>query len=138
MNRSELNRLHNAKNPYQGDTKKVLCVCSAGLLRSPTAANLLHVEYGYNTRAAGIDRGHALIPVDACLVHWADEIVVTNSWMKKEVEELMPEYGPTKPIFVLDIPDNFGWNEPALRKIIAEKYELCLSDWESTLNKTQA
>jgi predicted protein tyrosine phosphatase len=31
-----MNRLGNCKNYHQGKFKRVLCVCSAGLLRSPT------------------------------------------------------------------------------------------------------
>ncbi len=38
------NRWGNIDNPYQGSAKKVLCVCSAGMLRSPTAANVLYVD----------------------------------------------------------------------------------------------
>ena len=39
-------------NPYQGTDKKLLFVCSAGLLRSATAANLF-AKKGYNTRGCG-------------------------------------------------------------------------------------
>ena len=39
-------------NPYQGDRRRILFVCSAGLLRSPTGAHVGSVR-GYNTRAAG-------------------------------------------------------------------------------------
>lgn len=47
-------------NPYQGKDKKVLFVCSAGILRSATAARI----YGrkYNTRCAGTGLDYALIP----------------------------------------------------------------------------
>jgi len=59
------NRIHNSSNPYQGKFKRVLCVCSAGLLRSPTTAFVLSQEpYNYNTRAAGIVDDYALVPVD--------------------------------------------------------------------------
>lgn len=129
----DLNRVHNARNPYQTDAKKVLCVCSAGLLRSPTAANVLHEKYGYNTRAVGIDSGHALILLDYTLLFWADEIVVMNhehrriiKWQYGE-EPIMKD----KPILVLDIPDQFGWNDPKLRQLIAERYEEQLSSKES-------
>jgi predicted protein tyrosine phosphatase len=129
----DLNRVHNARNPYQTDAKKVLCVCSAGLLRSPTAANVLHEKYGYNTRAVGIDSGHALIPLDYTLLFWADEVVVMNyehrriiKWQYGE-EPIMKD----KPILVLDIPDQFGWNDPKLRQLIAERYEEQLSSKES-------
>ena len=57
-----MNRMWNVSNPWQGDAKRVLCVCSAGLLRSPTAAKVLYDEYGYNTRAAGLATDCSDIP----------------------------------------------------------------------------
>ena len=111
------NRLGNCRNPYQGDTKKVLCVCSAGLLRSPTAANVLHREYGYNTRACGADVGHALIPLDDVLLNWADEIVV----MTTDIEEAIPEAHQSK-VVNLDIPDSFVYMDETLQQQIKEKY----------------
>jgi predicted protein tyrosine phosphatase len=70
------NRLYNVHNPHQNfdKYKRVLCVCSAGLLRSPTMARVLQEEYGYNTRAAGVDFDFALVPMDWALVEWAQEI----------------------------------------------------------------
>ena len=66
---SLMNRLANTHNHYQGDAKRVLCVCSAGLLRSPTAAFVLSQEpFGFNTRAAGIAEDFALIVVDDVLL----------------------------------------------------------------------
>ena len=73
-----MNRLFNCSNPYQGKAKKVLCVCSAELLRSPTAAVILQQEYGYNTRAVGVEDSFALIPIDDVLIEWADEIVCAD------------------------------------------------------------
>lgn len=71
-----MNRLDNARNEFQGEYKRVLCVCSAGLLRSPTTAVVLSSEpYNFNTRAAGLVREFALVPVDKVLLFWADEIV---------------------------------------------------------------
>lgn len=57
------NRKWNAKNPHQGNFERVLCVCSAGLLRSPTVAVVM-AQHGFNTRAAGLEKDFALIPVD--------------------------------------------------------------------------
>jgi hypothetical protein len=49
-------RIGNASNKYQGKYKRVLAVCSGGLLRSPTIAHTLAAEpYNYNTRSVGID-----------------------------------------------------------------------------------
>ncbi len=44
-----------SQNPYQGKYKRVLCVCSAGVLRSATTAVVLSKEpFNFNTRSAGL------------------------------------------------------------------------------------
>jgi len=94
---SFMNRLANAKNPFQSDRKKVLCVCSAGLLRSPTDAWILSNEpFGFNTRAAGASDEYALIKLDQVLVEWADEVVVMEEWQKGDIES----FGLGKPIHI--------------------------------------
>lgn len=114
------NRLHNATNPYQGNRKKVLCVCSAGLLRSPTAAWLLSNEpFGYNTRAAGV-HDYALIPVDDVLIHWADEIVFMQEEHKLIADARFDL--TDKVCKVLDIPDRYRTRDPELVKIIEDQY----------------
>ncbi len=115
-----INRLHNLKNPYQGNAKKVLCVCSAGLLRSPTAANVLHREFGYNTRAAGLTEEYALIVADAPLMMWADEIVCMEKWMEVELDSYQEANGKVK---CLNVPDNFAFMDPTLQKLIIQKYK---------------
>ncbi len=116
---SLMNRLGNAKNAAQGAAKKVLCVCSAGLLRSPTTAVVLSQEpYNYNTRAAGCVEEFALVPVDDVLLLWADEIVC----METRHEKALRAMGCTKKIIVLGIPDNFEYRDPYLMKLIAERY----------------
>ena len=126
---SLMNRLGNAFNPYQGKERKVLCLCSAGLLRSPTAANVLHQQYGYNTRAAGVAEEYALIPVDEVLLEWADEIVCVEPSVRDRLLNWMGGDGLpdnerwTKKITVLNIPDNFSWNDSKLRKLIIEQYQ---------------
>jgi predicted protein tyrosine phosphatase len=115
---SFMNRMGNAKNQYQTDRKRVLCVCSAGLLRSPTMAWVLsHEPYNYNTRAAGLTKEYALIPVDDVLLHWADEILVAEEWM---LEKLGVE---GKPIYSLNLPDRYEYRDPELVKLIKESYE---------------
>ncbi len=119
-----LNRIHNSSNPHQGDYKRVLCVCSAGLLRSPTAAWVLSQEpYGFNTRAAGIDFGHALVKVDTVLLSWADEIVVMNDQQGRQVEELGKNVlgFKTKPLHILNIPDVYAYRHPELIRLIRER-----------------
>jgi predicted protein tyrosine phosphatase len=113
-----MNRLANCHSQYQGKTKKVLCVCSAGLLRSPTAAFVLSQEpFNYNTRCAGITKEFALIPVDEVLLQWADEIVC----MDKNQEKLLTEM-TGKPIICLNIPDHFEYRNPELIDLIKKSY----------------
>lgn len=114
------NRIWNVKNPYQGDSKKVLCVCSAGLLRSPTAANVLHREFGYNTRACGTDTDHALIPLDSVLCEWADEIVVMEQRHANKITALDAKF--EEKIICLSVPDSFAFMDEELQKFILEAY----------------
>lgn len=113
-----MNRLHNCKNYNQGETKKVLCVCSAGLLRSPTAAVVLSQEpFNFNTRAAGMEKRYALIPVDDVLIAWADEIVC----MEEEHAELLRKK-TDKPVINLNIQDSYRYRDEKLVWLIKEKY----------------
>jgi predicted protein tyrosine phosphatase len=125
--KSRMNALWNCKNPNQGSFERVLCVCSAGLLRSPTIAYVLSLN-GFNTRAAGV-HDYALIEVDLVLVDWADIVVFAD----KHHLDVLPEFLKTrlegKQIFVLDIPDIYQFRDPELMEIITDKlYEVGLLD----------
>lgn len=122
-----MNRLANCKNEFQGAHKKVLCVCSAGLLRSPTAAVVLSAPpFNYNTRAAGCVPEYALVPVDEVLLKWADEIVCMEpahaERLKYMIENSDINMGEYKEIILLEIPDNFEYRSPELMKLIEERY----------------
>lgn len=117
-----MNRMANASNQFQGDAKRVLCVCSAGLLRSPTAAKVLGGEpWNYNTRAAGLVSDFALIVVDEVLLHWADEVVCMNEAQATELRSLTD-----KPVIVLDIQDNYRYMDPDLVEAIKSAYTKAL------------
>ena len=108
-------------NPYQGGDKKVLFVCSMGILRSATGARLY--AHKYNTRSAGT-YPDALIQVSPVLMAWANEIVVVNKTnymhlLKRFGEEEMPE----DKIKVLDIPDSFPHMHDELVQAFIEQYE---------------
>lgn len=112
------NRIANCHNRFQGSFKKVLCVCSAGLLRSPTAAFVLSkFPFNFNTRAAGMTEEYALIPVDEVLLEWAEEIVC----MEKD-HELDLKLRTKKPIICLEIKDTYAFRDPKLIKEIKSKY----------------
>jgi predicted protein tyrosine phosphatase len=117
------NRMYNMTNPAQGDYKKVLCVCSAGLLRSPTAALVLSQEpFGFNTRAAGMSSDFALVIVDEYLLAWADEIVCMTNDQKVNLIDMVKDQSVPRPVICLGIEDDFEYRDPKLMKLIAEKY----------------
>lgn len=125
------NQLHNISNPYQGTEKKVLTVCSAGILRSATLQNFLIKNYGYNVRNCGTESSYALIPISEALVLWADEIVFVNRDNYMDVKINLEELNISKDkIFVLDIPDIYSFNHPSLLAIIEEQYKSKKSEQE--------
>ena len=127
MSKFLMNRLGNAGNFNQGDYKKVLAVCSAGLLRSPTTAVVLSQEpYNYNTRAAGLVESYALVPVDQVLLYWADEVVCMTLDQKKELENKLKDLGYSKPVICLEIEDSFAYRDPQLVKNIKKSYDKAL------------
>lgn len=118
------NQMHNVDNPYQGSEKKVLTVCSAGLLRSATLQNMLIKEYGYNVRNCGT-QDYALIPISEALVVWADEIVFVDEFNYKVVKEDIRRINSAILVDkckVLDIPDIYEFNNPELIEICKEQY----------------
>lgn len=125
------NRLANVKNEFQGPAKRVLCVCSAGMLRSPTAAWVLsNPPFNFNTRSVGTSQEFALIPVDEVHIKWADEIVVMSREQADVIWDIFPEN--VKPLIVLDIPDNFSFRDPKLVEIMTEIF---LEEFKDDINK---
>lgn len=112
-------------NPFQGTDKKVLFVCSMGILRSATAARIY--GYKYNTRAAGT-WSDALIPVTDQLMAWADEIVFVNYENYSQVKcyfqlEHQTDIDDVFNIRVLNIPDKHPHMHPELIAAFEKQYE---------------
>lgn len=106
-----------SQNHYQGEYKRVLCVCSAGVLRSPTAAVVLAQEpFNCNTRSAGIEH-YALIPITEVLLFWAQQIVCMTEDQVKRLRKLT-----NKEIFCLDIPDSYEYRNDDLMTLIKNRY----------------
>ena len=113
-------------NSYQGDYKRVLTVCSANMLRSPTIAVVLSMPpYDYNTRSAGT-HSFALIPVTEDLLMWADEVVCADTEHALIIRDKLMEYQLDKPIVNLRIPDNYEYRNPELIMMIRRRYDEAL------------
>ena len=127
------NQLGVVFNAYQGKHKKVLTVCSAGCLRSPTAAHILSSPpWNFNTRCAGTSAEYAIVPVTEALVIWADVILVMDDWQYNTIMSIqnklaaeadhMFEY-EYKPIHNLEIEDDYAYRDPELIRIMTEKFK---------------
>lgn len=115
------------RNPFQGPDKKVVFVCSMGILRSATGARLY--AHKYNTRTAGT-WPDALVPLTPMLMAWADELVfvnrenyyqVINKLVDDDHDNMQAQIIAKST--VLDIPDNFPHMAPELIKAFQEQYE---------------
>lgn len=105
-------------NPYQGNDKKVVFVCSMGILRSATAARIYANKY--NTRCAGTWE-EALIPLTQLLVDWADELVFVN---RTNYETAVMKFDMNNArIVVLHIPDDYPHMDHMLVKAFSDQYE---------------
>lgn len=108
------------RNPFQGDDKKVLFVCSMGILRSATGSRI----YGhkYNTRSAGT-HPEALTVLTKLQLMWADEIVFVNKENFDEADRVHDLSDMMPKIKVLHIPDQFEHMHPEIIKAYNEQYE---------------
>ena len=110
-------------NPYQGSYHRALFVCSAGMLRSATAA-VVGSSLGMNTRACGSEN-YALIPLTANLILWADTIYFVNEYNYYGALQNFSEYDTLdfdirRKAVIWDIEDVYAYRDPKLVQIITE------------------
>ena len=110
-------------NPNQGDYHRALFVCSAGMLRSATAA-FVGNSLGMNTRACGSE-SYALIPLSANLILWADTIYFVNEYNYYGALQVFGDYAALdfdlrRKAVVWDIEDVYDYRDPKLVQILTE------------------
>ena len=123
---SKRNRFWVAENRFQNfeEYPRILTVCSAGILRSPTAAYILSKDpFNYNTRACGLDQDFALIQFDEVLAVWAEKIIVMDLSQKRRVTELLEKWDlfELKTLMNFGIRDDYDYREPSLCQLIYNK-----------------
>jgi predicted protein tyrosine phosphatase len=117
-------------NHYQGRNRRWLFVCSAGLLRSPTAAHIAS-KYNYNARSCG-SAEYALIPLSVNLISWAHKIVFMGQDNFDEAIVLFSKLDDlnNSPRYenmirqkgcVWSIPDKYEYMNPDLIALIEDK-----------------
>lgn len=114
-------------NPYQGPQKRLLFVCSAGMMRSATGATV-GAQFGFNTRSCGTEE-HALVPLSINLISWAHIIYFVNIdnyaaalyYFENEEEALTLLRKKTR---VLSIEDSYDYMDPKLVQIFEREISL--------------
>ena len=111
-------------NYSQTPAKRLLFVCSAGMLRSPTA-QIVATQMGYNARACGSSIEMALIPLSIHLIQWAHKIIFINqdNYLEALQRFSASEYDEDIKLksIVWGIPDHYNWGDSVLFGIIREK-----------------
>jgi predicted protein tyrosine phosphatase len=87
-------------------------------------ANVLHREFGYNTRAVGSVKSHALIPIEDVHIHWADVIVTSDTDCEADIFDEYKEIIRERniPVYCLHIPDSYKYMDDDLQDIIVDSF----------------
>lgn len=105
--------------------KRVLCVCSAGMLRSATMAWMLsNNPYNFNTRACGVEP-FALVVLDQVLYHWADYVVFAD---QQHRDAAFTNLGKRDNVFVVGVKDVYNYRDPALLSVLDVKFNNFFGD----------
>jgi len=105
------------------DVKKmlrILFICEANRLRSPTAETIFSGYPDVEARSAGIGK-EATVPVSAELLDWADLIFVMEKRHRNIIHSRFKEIYLRKRIICLYIPDEFEFMDPELVSLLEEK-----------------
>jgi len=99
---------------------RALFVCTANLQRSPTAEDIFKNWKGiWETKSAGIMPAAGRNGLTKALLDWADIVVVMEEHHATYINELYgTNYGKIR---VLNIPDRYARNDPALVRDLTRK-----------------
>ncbi len=117
------------RNTSQGSAAKVVCVCSAGVLRSPTAAWILgNAPFHFNTRSCGTEN-YALIPLTEELLTWADVVICMESKHSSKVHALCQEMINDRGcinyprVYTLNVSDDFDYKDVELVRRLTDRLQ---------------
>lgn len=95
----------------------ILFVCSRNNWRSPTAEAVFKHRQDLSVRSAGTEPS-ARIKVNSKLLEWADLIFVMEKRHKQRLAEKFPELISEKPLYILEIPDEYEYMDAELVEIL--------------------
>jgi predicted protein tyrosine phosphatase len=105
---------------------KVLFVCTANKLRSPTAEAVFADDPALEVRSAGLDAACPR-PLTVELVSWADRLFVMERRHRETLKKRFRQALGDKPVVVLGIPDEYEFMQPELVALLKERVPQFLS-----------
>ena len=101
---------------------RILFVCTANKLRSPTAEDVFREWPGIEAISAGTD-SEAPRPLSKELVASADMIFTMESHHRERIRKKYKQRPPDSRIIPLHIPDEYERGDPELIKLLKDKIE---------------
>ncbi len=97
--------------------QKLLFVCSQNKWRSLTAEKIFEDLEDYSVKSAGTENG-ARVKITAGMIGWADLMFVMEKKHSQRIQEKFGDLLTNKPIFVLNIPDDYQFMDEELIDIL--------------------
>ena len=95
---------------------KLLVICTANRLRSPTLHAMLEQTPGFEVRSAGTHPHVHGRPITRTDLQWADQLVIFEPFHRTELIRRFPTLVKRKTILNFDIPDEYEAFDPALSR----------------------
>lgn len=111
--------LQRAQPPCPG-LKRVLFVCGRNRLRSPTAEQVFASHPGIECASAGTNHDSDS-PLTPELIEWAELIFVMEKAYRSRLMSRFSRHLSDKRVICLDIPDEYGYMDPALVRLLKTK-----------------
>ena len=106
--------------PSSTAPRRVLFVCQLNRARSATAERLYCKRTDLEVVSAGTSED-ALVRVNERMLDWADVIFTMDTGQQQDLERLFPSHAALAHAICLDIPDNYGFLDPELVKLLQER-----------------
>jgi predicted protein tyrosine phosphatase len=97
--------------------KRLLFICGANKLRSPTAEHIFSTWPDVETDSAGLN-SISEQQISSEQIEWADIIFVMEKSQRSKVSTRFREYLKGKRIVCLDIPDSYAFMDPELVRLL--------------------
>lgn len=99
---------------------KVLFVCTANRLRSPTAEAIFKDRPGFEVRSAGLDP-HCPNPLSTDMINWAECIFVMEAQQREKIRKRYRKILGDRRVYTLGIPDEYEFMQPELVESLKER-----------------